>query len=163
MSNNNYEYNIAIWKFAKQSDYIANTQSTSNPNEISQANATSSGNIENSSMSHNSSGSSSLIKTASVVGFQISNSISNYVSSRLGEWAGDDLISINFNNASTLINYGSLIAFNPVLGTISVAAQGTSFFLEQYRKEQKESISLNQQRSRNGYTDTKSILTSRGR
>lgn len=85
----------------------------------------------------------------------------DYTTSNIGKWTGNSQKQQVVNNIKELFGVGMAFAVNPVLGGINLALSvGTRAIDEQWRL-QMEQKNLSQLRARNGYTDTKSILTSR--
>lgn len=98
---------------------------------------------------------------AFAIGANIAMQSFNYAKSNVGKWTGNSQNQRTVDNLSQLVSTGMAFAINPMLGAASLAVNiGTRAIDEQWRL-QMEQKNLSQLRARNGYTDTKSILTSR--
>lgn len=85
----------------------------------------------------------------------------DYTTSNIGKWTGNSQNQQKINNIKELFGVGVAFAVNPILGSVNLALNvGTKVIDEMWRLDQ-EQKSLAQARARNGYTDVKSITTSR--
>ena len=108
------------------------------------------------------SGDSNKALTKSMAGvYNVAKTISNQVLANVGTYTGDSKLQQQVNNAQAAIGIATMAMVNPYAALISSAISiGSTIFQENHRRKM-ETISLSNTRARNGYSSTKSILTSR--
>ena len=81
--------------------------------------------------------------------------------SNVGRYTGNSQMQTSISNLLQGAGLGVALYSHPIAALTSVAFSTTQTILEEEFRKKQEQISLNISRSRNGYTDAKSILTSR--
>lgn len=81
--------------------------------------------------------------------------------SNVGRYTGSSETQTNVSNLMQGVGLGVALYAHPIAALTSVAFTMTQTILDEEFRKKQEQMSLNINRSRNGYTDAKSILTSR--
>lgn len=85
----------------------------------------------------------------------------SYTTSNVGKWTGDSRLQAKINMGMNAVGLGVAFAVNPVLGAISLTSMVVTSSLDRMWQNNEEQLRLQGQRARNGYSDIKSIFTSR--
>lgn len=93
--------------------------------------------------------------------YSVAKSISNQVLSNVGTYTGNSHNQTKVNNVMQGVGLGMLAYANPYAAIATAAIQVGSTIYQENRRQKMETISMSNARARNGYSDSKSILTSR--
>lgn len=79
----------------------------------------------------------------------------------VGRYTGSVQAQVQVNNAMQYVGLGVALYSHPIAALTSIAFSATQTIMDENFRKKQESMQLSISRARAGYTDTKSILTSR--
>ena len=79
----------------------------------------------------------------------------------VGRYTGSVQNQVKVNNVMQTIGLGVALYTHPIAALTSIAFSATQTIMDENFRQKQESMQLSLSRARSGYTDTKSILTSR--
>lgn len=93
--------------------------------------------------------------------YQVVKTVSNQILANVGTYTGDSKAQTKINNIQTAVGLGIIAYMSPTAALTTAAISTVSTVRNEIRRQKMEDISLYNQRAKNGYSDSKSILISR--
>lgn len=103
-------------------------------------------------------------KRGAIVGQIVNSQVKQFVSyglSNVGKWSGNSYNQVRVNDTIQGVSLVQSIANSPAIGISQAAFNIAISCLNEINRVKQENRILKVERAKNGYTDTKSILTSR--